>query len=635
MATVQQIYSAEDSTLPRTIGIWGGGLIGLSTAAHFARKGLRSIIYDINATQVSRINEALFPPNFENWIGFPIEKYIASGHIRATIDTTELSRAYVKAHFVAVPTERNGEPYMDAIETVIQQIAGLSPDLCIIESTAIPGQTEALGLKYGLPLGVATRRDWFTATDNNLENCVRVYSGVKDDVSERMQVILSVVCKRLVRASSCTVVELTKCLDNGIFHTVAMYASQIASAYPDSNVAESLQLAATHWRLGNHVYFPSLGTGGPCVPLANKYLLLGALHPEKLTLAADAVRYDASNPLEVAARVKQQLRVGDRVAVLGICYRGDIRVHIESPHLKFARELVRLGVLMSVHDPYYSDTELSEITGGTPLIFPDDLRDFQFVYVGANHTVYAKKIYSVLAFMTRGQSILDNQGIWEVLADDAKSLGISYHRVGGAHWLMAEPDRQRDIKSPLFYSVEPNETVVFKTKWFQIRTIPDPKLLSSDPYFVLDRPDSATVIPVTPTGRLLLQRQHRPHSGSTSWEFPMGNIDPGEIPNQAAKRELFEETGLTCSSVQLLGWYHPIPGLATQRTHVFLAHVTDEQLLEPRSLVLDEGISAHQIIDVTAFRSLVASAEIIDGFTLAAFALWQSVSFPQIQQLAR
>ncbi|KAF4625954.1 hypothetical protein G7Y89_g12208 [Cudoniella acicularis] len=137
---------------------------------------------------------------------------------------------------------------------------------------------------------------------------------------------------------------------------------------------------------------------------------------------------------------------------------------------------------------------------------------------------------------------------------------------------------------------EPDETVVFKTKWFQIRTIPDPKLPSSDPYFVLDRPDSATVIPFTPMGSLLLQRQHRPHSSSTSWEFPMDNIDLGEIP--------------------------------------------DEQLVEPRSLVLDEGISAHQIIEVSAFRSPVASAEIIDGFTLAAFALWQSVSFPQTQQLA-
>ncbi len=317
---------------------------------------------------------------------------------------------------------------------------------------------------------------------------------------------------------------------------------------------------------------------------------MGASHPKKLTIAADAVCYDAINPLEVAAHVKQLLQVGDQVAVLGICYRGDIRVHIESPHLKFARELVRLGVPVSVHDPYYSDTELSEITGGTPFIFPDDLRKFQFVYVGPNHTLYAKKIYSVLAFMSGGQRILDNQGVWEMLADDARSLGISYHRVGSPYWLK-ELDGQLEISPPQTYDTEPEEErVMFKTKWFQVYTIPDPKSISSDPYFVLDRPDSATVIPFAPTGRLLLQLQRRIQSDSTSWEFPMGNIDPGELPDQAAKRELFEETGLTCDTVQLLGWYYPIPGLSRQHTHVYLAHVTDEQLVEPCFSVTDLGL---------------------------------------------
>jgi UDP-N-acetyl-D-mannosaminuronate dehydrogenase len=170
-----------------------------------------------------------------------------------------------------------------------------------------------------------------------------------------------------------------------------MYASQIASAYPNANVAESLKLATIHWLLGNHIYFPSLGTGGPCIPLANKSPLPGAPHPDKLTIAANAVRYDAGNLLEVAARVKQQLRIGNRVAVLGICYRGDIRVHIASPHLKFALKLVRLGVPVGVHDPYYTNAELNEITGGIPLNFPKDPREFQFVHVGANHTAYTKR----------------------------------------------------------------------------------------------------------------------------------------------------------------------------------------------------------------------------------------------------
>ncbi|KIY00791.1 uncharacterized protein Z520_03457 [Fonsecaea multimorphosa CBS 102226] len=653
----------SDFTVPEIICIWGGGLIGMSTAVHFARQGLRSIVYDINPTHVSQLNRGIFPANFESWVGFPIKSFISSGQVRATTDPTELSRASVKVHFVAVPTERNGEPYMVAIETVLAQIAHMSPDICIIESTVIPGETEALGKRYGLPLGVATRRDWFTTTENNLENCVRVYAGITPEISERMEVILSVVCRKLARATSCTVVELTKCVDNGIFHTVAMYACQMASAYPDTNTTEALRLAATHWRLGNHIYFPSLGTGGPCVPLANKYLISGSPHPDKLTIASAAIEIDTAASLEVAAQVKQQLNIEDRVAVLGICYRGDIRVHVQSPHLKFARELARLGVSVSIHDPYYSADELSEIAPDcSSLQFPNDLKAFDLIYVGSNHALYSKRIYSVLAFMRRGQRILDNQGIWEALADDARSLGVSYHRVGDARWLtsVADDGMQKKIKTPPPLPPPPpvpqrddSETnnVVFKTPWFQIRSTPDfrPASSSCGPYYILDRPDSVITIPFSPTSnRVLLQHQFRPPLDKSAWEFPMGCIDPGESPQHAARRELAEETGLIVSDsddrdskMELLGTYHPLPGMSAQKCHVFLARVTDEQLLHhPRIIPKPdadataeyEGVSAYQTVDLAAFRELYVSGDLVDGFTLAALAIWLSVS-PELRQV--
>lgn len=101
---------------------------------------------------------------------------------------------------------------------------------------------------------------------------------------------------------------------------------------------------------------------------------------------------------------------------------------------------------------------------------------------------------------------------------------------------------------------------------------------------------------------------------------PTGGVDPGESRHQAAKRELAEETGLSCDAIEMVGCYYPIPGLATQQTYVFVAHVTDEQLGKPQ-VALEERISAFQNIEVSGFRSLAASGEILDGFTLALFAL--------------
>lgn len=53
-------------------------------------------------------------------------------------------------------------------------------------------------------------------------------------------------------------------------------------------------------------------------------------------------------------------------------------------------------------------------------------------------------------------------------------------------------------------------------------------------------------------GRVLIVRR-RVAEGQLSWQFPAGEIEPGESPEEAAVRETLEETGLTVVAVELLG----------------------------------------------------------------------------------
>lgn len=59
------------------------------------------------------------------------------------------------------------------------------------------------------------------------------------------------------------------------------------------------------------------------------------------------------------------------------------------------------------------------------------------------------------------------------------------------------------------------------------------------------KPDSVVVIATDESGeRLLINKEFRMAVGDWVYNFPAGLIDPGEEPEQSAKRELWEETGL-------------------------------------------------------------------------------------------
>ncbi|MCX5390928.1 NUDIX hydrolase [Streptomyces sp. NBC_00094] len=101
---------------------------------------------------------------------------------------------------------------------------------------------------------------------------------------------------------------------------------------------------------------------------------------------------------------------------------------------------------------------------------------------------------------------------------------------------------------------------------------------------VQERPGVAAAIVVS-GGRVLMVRR-RVSEGKLSWQFPAGEVEPGEAREDAAVRETQEETGLTVSAVKLLGErVHPKTGRLISYTAcevvVGTAHVADaEELAE-------------------------------------------------------
>ncbi|HEX7022780.1 MAG TPA: NUDIX hydrolase, partial [Trueperaceae bacterium] len=73
--------------------------------------------------------------------------------------------------------------------------------------------------------------------------------------------------------------------------------------------------------------------------------------------------------------------------------------------------------------------------------------------------------------------------------------------------------------------------------------------------------------------------QPRAAIGTTTWEVPAGLIEPGEHPEEAARRELAEETQLS-GRLRLITQFHTSPGFTDEKIYLFEA--TDVRAAEGR-----------------------------------------------------
>ena len=151
---------------------------------------------------------------------------------------------------------------------------------------------------------------------------------------------------------------------------------------------------------------------------------------------------------------------------------------------------------------------------------------------------------------------------------------------------------------------------VYKNKIITLKTFKDKtekkercKVVEKDVVVILAFVDGKTII---------FERHYRAPIGKWILELPAGHVERGETPKEAAKKELYEETGYRAQNMNLLYKAYVSPGLLTTMSYTYLA----TRLTKHEKTDMGEMLEVEEIKFSDAY-AMVKSNKIVDKKTIS------------------
>ncbi|MDP9183622.1 MAG: nucleotide sugar dehydrogenase [Actinomycetota bacterium] len=365
------------------------GKIGLPLAVQMATKGHHVIGADVNQGTVDLVNAGHVPFPGETDLDVLLKQVVDSGHLEATTDTAA-AVARSQAVVVVVPlfVDDDGVPDFGWMDAATRDMAkGLQPGTLVSYETTLPvGTTRTrFGPMLAEGSGLTLGEDFFLVFSPERVLTGRIFADLRrypklvggvDEVSASKGVdFYESVLDFDDRP------DLTR--PNGVWDLGSAEASEMAklaeTTYRDVNIGLANQFArfaATHGidalkvieasnsQPYSHIHRPGIAVGGHCIPIYPRFYLWN--DPEATVVSA-ARAANAAMP-EYAVGLLEGAHgslSGERVVVLGASYRGGVKETAFSGVFPTVQALVSRGAEVLVHDPLYTDAELTGL-GFTP-----------------------------------------------------------------------------------------------------------------------------------------------------------------------------------------------------------------------------------------------------------------------------
>ena len=163
---------------------------------------------------------------------------------------------------------------------------------------------------------------------------------------------------------------------------------------------------------------------------------------------------------------------------------------------------------------------------------------------------------------------------------------------------------------------------VYRNQWLRLR---EDRILRSNGregiYSVVDKDDCAIILPIE-DGHVWLVEQFRYTIQERALELPQGGWETENVnPEELARGELKEETGLHAAEMTCLGFLWIAYGFARQKQHVYLATGLTMTERDPDDEEHDLVIHTKSLAE---FERMLLDGTIRDTSTVAAWGLYLS-----------
>jgi len=387
------------------------GKIGLPLAVQFAEMGHQVIGVDVDDRVVDLVNQGIEPFPGEAYLQDKLSVLVPSGNLRATTDYSEAIPG-ADAVVVVVPLFVNDQtwaPEFGWMESATREIAAnLTPGTLISYETTLPVGTtrnkwkplieEISGLKEGIDFDLvfSPERVLTGRVFRDLAAYPKLVGGLTERGAARATKFYSEVLTFTDRP------DLPK--PNGVWDLGSAEAAELAklaeTTFRDVNIALANQygkfaeqhgvdvyqvIEACNSQPYSHIHRPGIAVGGHCIPVYPRLYLWGDPDATVVRAAREANMTMPAHAVAMAAKAAGGSLAGKRVVVLGASYRGKVKETAFSGVFPTVQELTRLGAVVTVHDPMFSDADLA-VHGFEPYRLGSEV---DVALVQADHPEYA------------------------------------------------------------------------------------------------------------------------------------------------------------------------------------------------------------------------------------------------------